>query len=159
MTEASAAEWRRARDGVAAAVASELEELDDAPDLASAQALLARLAALRSASLSSVAATGGVEIAGWLLFRPGRSALTGEAEIASRGFFDVADRPPPVLWLEAVARRRAPGSEVQEVAILVPVPADCFEEAAAGREACPSGAITWVAEASASLARQVEAMR
>ena len=77
----------------------------------------------------------------WLLYWPGRSISSGEAEIASRGFFDVQDRPPLGLWLEAIARARAPRSREFEVAVLCYVPADVLERANAGCRICPTGGL------------------
>jgi hypothetical protein len=77
----------------------------------------------------------------WLLYRPGRSISSGEAEIASRGFFDIQDRPPLGLWLEAIARARAPRSREFEVAVLCYVPADVLERANAGCRLCPTGGL------------------
>lgn len=137
---------------------SELEELDEAPSLASAQALLAQLDAARREALDDATegAAGGVR---WLLFRPGRSLSTGESEIASRGFYDVADRPPLSLWIEAVGRPRAEGSEETEVAILCAVPEAVREAADAGRDVCSSGALAWVEELSPPLAQQLARAR
>ena len=44
-----------------------------------------------------------------MVMEAGRSLSTGEAEIASRGFFDVRDRPPIGLWVESISRRIARG--------------------------------------------------
>ena len=66
---------------------------------------------------------------------------TGEAEIESRGFFDVRDRPPVPLWIEAVSRSLPGRSGLHEVAVLVFVPEDCVAFARAGREACPNGSL------------------
>jgi len=136
---------------------SELEELDEAPSVASAQALLAQLDAARRDGLTDATegAVGGVSGVRWLLFRPGRSLSTGEAEIASRGFYDVADRPPLSLWVEAVGRPRAEGSQETEVAILCAVPEAVCDAAAAGRDVCSSGALAWVEELAPPLAEQL----
>ena len=99
---------------------AELEELEQAPALEHALDLLAGLDAIRS---ELVAADPDPETAGgpsdpseadpatWVVYWPGRSLASGEAEIASRGYLDVWDRPPLGDWLEAVARptRTPPG--------------------------------------------------
>ncbi|MCR9092767.1 MAG: hypothetical protein NXI30_00990 [bacterium] len=144
--------WTRLRSfsaDAAHALAAELDELDEAPSLPVAQALLAELDTQRAERVSAVeAVTSGLR---GLLFRPGRSLRSGEAEAASRGFFDVADRPPPLLWLEAVARPRATGSDEIEIGLLCGVPGDALERAAAGVSACVSGALTWTDDATAGI--------
>ena len=122
-------------------LAPELDDLDEAPALASAQAILADIEFWRDERRSDDDRIG--EPA-WLLYRPGRSLRSGEAEVASRGFFDVADRPPPSVWVEALARPRAVGSSESEVGILCAIPAAVRGAAEAGVDACPSGALAWL---------------
>ena len=49
--------------------------------------------------------------------------------------------PPLGLWLEAIARVRAPRSREFEVAVLCYVPADVLERANAGCRLCPTGGL------------------
>jgi hypothetical protein len=85
-----------------------------------------------------------------------RSLSTGEAEIASRGFFDSLDRPPIALWLEVVSRPMPRGSEAFEVCVLAFVPEQILARAIAGRKACPSGALAFLAEVSPTLTGQLD---
>ena len=147
-----------------------LEELESDVSFGNAQDLLnefdhTRCAALRGTergdgvsdtSPDSTASTRLVPTGGLICYWPGRSLSTGEAEIASRGFFDVLDRPPFVYWLEAIARRVGKSSELFEVAILAWIPASDFARAEAGRRACPNGALAMLTEVSTDLAQQLE---
>lgn len=146
----SGAPWpsmRAASAAMAHALASELDELEEAPSLPIAQSLLAELDAGRAAFHAGAGRKGDDQgTLRALLFRPGRSLRSGEAEAASRGFFDVADRPPPILWLEAIARSRAAGSAEVEVGILCGVPEAVLDAAEAGVRVCASGALTWVGD-------------
>jgi hypothetical protein len=94
----------------------------------------------------------------WLCYWPGRSLSTGESEVASRGFFDVMDRPPLAYWLEAIARPTAASHEAFEVAILVWVPAAEFARVQAGRRACDNGSLALLREVSADLVAQIGPM-
>lgn len=151
--------WARLRDAsaeAAHALAAELDELDEAPSPALAEALLAELDARRAAlpdredaARTRAGEDGAVRI---LLYRPGRSLRSGEAEAASRGYFDVADRPPVLSWLEVVARPRAEGSGEVEVGVLCGVPEEAVAVAGDGVRACGSGGVVWVDEAGAALA-------
>jgi len=121
-------------------LALELEELEAAPSVSACQALVDRVDAVRRGSLEPTVDPS-LPPGDWLLYWPGRSISSGEAEIASRGFFDVQDRPPLGLWLEAIARARAPRSREFEVAVLCYVPADVLERANAGCRLCPTGGL------------------
>ena len=121
-------------------LALELEELEAAPSFSAGQALVDRVDAVRRGSLEPTVGPSRPR-GDWLLYRPGRSISSGEAEIASRGFFDIQDRPPLGLWLEALARARAPRSREFEVAVLCYVPADVLERANAGCRLCPTGGL------------------
>lgn len=143
--------WARLRSAcaeTAAALASELNELDEAPSPALAEALLAEIDTHRESAPGRVAAEAKAD-AGLrlLLYRPGCSLRSGEAEAASRGFFDVADRPPLLLWLEVVARPRAEGSDEVEVGLLCGVPEDAIIAAEAGVRACGTGSLVWLDDA------------
>ena len=148
-------------------LALELEELEAAPSLSACQALVDRVDAVRRGSLEPTVAQP-LPRGGWLLYWPGRSISSGEAEIASRGFFDVQDRPPLGLWLEAIARARAPRSREFEIAVLCYVPADVLERANAGCRLCPTGGLAMLedfegsgqgrAEVSDALNAQVRAL-
>jgi len=126
---------------------ADLEELDAAPSLASAQAILSRLESLRCEAFTDADPDADLEPIGeaqsgdWIGYRPGRSEETGEAEIASRGYFDVRDRPPLATWVSVVARPRAEGSGDLDLAILCYVPSEARDRALAGREACPNGSL------------------
>jgi hypothetical protein len=90
-----------------------------------------------------------------ILYWPGRSLSTGEAAVASRGFFDMLDRPPIGFWIEAVARPTDSTREKFEIAIIAWIPNEDLERAAAGRRACTSGALATLGETSQALDRQL----
>ena len=99
----------------------------------------------------SLATPGGNLVCYW----PGRSLSTGEAEVASHGFFDVLDRPPIGLWVEAIARSIDAAHENFEIVIIAWIPPDQVERAEAGRRACKNGSLTGLDDASKALARQL----
>ncbi len=90
-----------------------------------------------------------------LCYFPGRSLSTGEAEVASRGFFDSLDRPPIGLWLEAITRPIQSSSEKFEIAILAWIPPGYAERALAGRRACRNGSLSALDETSKALSQQL----
>lgn len=90
-----------------------------------------------------------------ICYWPGRSLSTGEAGVASRGFFDVLDRPPIGFWIEAIARPTDARREKFEIAIIAWIPRGDVERAAAGRRACATGSLTMLDEASKVLAVQL----
>lgn len=150
-----------AREGFEA----ELEELEEAPTLALAAALVAEMDGLRAEATgdrgasdapSLAPATAPVRVTDWLLLRPGRSLTTGEAEIASRGFFDALDRPALSLAVAVVAR---PGISGTEIGLLIAVPEVAATAAEAGRAACPSGALVSVEAVAPALATQLATLR
>lgn len=123
---------------------SELDELENAPSLISASSLIEAIDQMRrewSAGASSVADSD-TQDAVWagslLCYFPGRSLSTGEAEIASRGYFDVLDRPPLSSWAAAVGRSSGGPGQVFEVGILAWVAA---EDAALARAGCAASAV------------------
>jgi hypothetical protein len=91
----------------------------------------------------------------WLCYLPGRSLATGEAEIASRGFFDDLDRPPPGLWIEAIARRASGADSAEELAILCWIPEPAIASARAGQRACVTGSLASPDDVSPALSRQL----
>lgn len=145
---------RRLRE---AGFADALEELENAVTPEGLEELLERIDSARLDSLEGLPPLEGASAARGDLFChwPGRSLATGEAEIASRGFFDDRDRPPLVLWLDVIARPAARRDSAFESAVLAWVPFDRLDAARAGRAACPNGALAFVAEISRPLASQL----
>jgi hypothetical protein len=90
-----------------------------------------------------------------ICYRPGRSLSTGEAAVASRGFFDVLDRPPIGFWIEAIARPIDSSREKFEPAVIAWIPAADVERAAAGCQVCTSGSLTALGEMSEKLVHQL----
>ncbi len=144
-----------------------LEELQSDPSLVAALDLLDGIERQRQTTLAESAASGGIPVSvrgtrvrprgGQLVcYRPGRSLTTGEANLASRGFFDLLDRPPLHLWLEAIARPTGRAAGDFEVVILAWVPQADADAAGEGCRACTSGALALLAEASDALARQLD---
>jgi hypothetical protein len=149
---------------ITAEVEADLEELDASPSLVVAQALLSRIDAHRrenralGLALSEDVHGIGRGAGDWIGYRPARSLETGEAEIASRGFFDVRDRPPLGLWVDVVARARAAGSVAVDLAVLCYVPAEMEARAQAGRDLCPSGALVPLSDLSVVLDQEVRGL-
>ena len=147
-----------------------LEELDSGTSLITAHALLDEFDRARPGSLNALSGTEptsdsvsyaaasseNVRTGELLCFWPGRSLSTGEAELASRGFFDVMDRPPLAYWLEAIARPASGMNQAFEVAILVWIPSSEAERARKGRRACGNGSLAWLGEVSPELLEQLE---
>ncbi len=134
-----------------------LEELESAASLPTAEDLLDVFDRVRAGLTSElndrdVGPSAGTFFCYW----PGRSLSTGEAELASRGYFDVMDRPPLANWLEAVARPMASHKQEFEVAILVWVPEADFERAQSGRRACGTESLALLSEVSTRLADQLQ---
>jgi len=158
---ACARELARAVDGFSV----ELEELESEPSLVAAHDLLDRIARARESALGvafdSRGRTPGSQSLGgeWLCYWPGRSLSTGEAEIASRGFFDVLDRPPIGLWVEAIGRRRGVSLDAYELAIVCWVPPSAVRNALVGRDACARGSLATLAEVSGALNEQALGIR
>ncbi|MBJ18382.1 MAG: hypothetical protein CL933_03055 [Deltaproteobacteria bacterium] len=150
---------------VVEALTAELEELEDAPSLIVAEDLLDRIGRARRSLLkdrfSPLSATQAPLAGEWLCYWPGRSLSTGEAEIASRGFFDIRARPPIGLWIEAIGRRRGRSSAAHELSIICWVPPEAVRDARAGREACAAGSssLAFVSEISDVLNEQMRALR
>jgi hypothetical protein len=144
------------------AYALEFEELESEPSLAAAEALLAQIDELRRARVApskDPAGTTPRSLGGeWFCYWPGQSLSTGEAEIASRGFFDIRDRPPVGLWVETLGRKRGGASRAYEVAVLCWIPPAVAESAWAGRRACASGCLSGLAEVSDALCDQIRGL-
>jgi hypothetical protein len=147
-----------------------LEELERNPSLAGLESLLEEIDATRrlvvgaqrtpgqpgpAASGSSSAAFAGSpeprSRGGLICYWPGRSIETGEAEIASRGYFDAWDRPPLLEWLTAIARPQPDRLSDFEVALVAWVPPADLERARVGSRACTSGALAWLEDVSKPL--------
>lgn len=158
MVEASQTPERlRALERRLSSFEEELEELDSDPSLATANDLLdqfdrARLAAVAPFPEAEDPRAMGGEL---ICYYPGRSLSTGEAELASRGFFDLIDRPPLAYWVEAIARPSGSTRDAFEVAILIWVPGPELDRAEAGLQACRNGSLESLREASKNLYDQV----
>lgn len=146
-----------------AELAAELEELDGlagASGRLGAESLLAAVDRLRREALVGTSARHpGARVPGvpgdFVCHRPGRSLATGEAEIASRGYFDEWDRPPLATWLGVLpARADEGGSDVYVVAWIAA--SDC-ERAWAGIRACPNGALVRLEEVSSEAVSELRA--
>ncbi len=109
----------------------------------------------------------------WLCHRPGRSLATGEAEIASRGYFDVEDRPPIGTWIALIVRsaggsaggsrgrsrgESAGASADDALAIAAWVAAEDVERARAGCRASPNGAVALLSEQAPEIYAQLRAI-
>jgi hypothetical protein len=137
-----------------------LEELETSPSVPGLESLLEeidhRLRPARDGSEATVPSRSQAWTAsdgGFICYRPGRALETGEAGLASRGFFDGLDRPPLALWLAAIARPQ--GSRGFEVAVVAWVPPSELARARRGRDACRSGALAWLSEVSPELEAQL----
>jgi hypothetical protein len=155
-------DWAQVARPLARAVSeheSLLEELEIEPSLVAAQDLLDRIDRVRRPILATAADRSSSTDAGqWLCFWPGRSLATGEAEVASRGFFDLRDRPPLGLWLEVISRRGRASPGVFELAVVCFVPASEIARAHAGRDACTTGSLAFLEEVSDAHVSQVETL-
>lgn len=137
----------------------ELDELESEGSSLLLEALLDRIDRAREVALEGTHVPRSTRPPGrFLCFRPGHSLATGEAEIASRGFFDGLDRPPLAVWLDVFSRPMHRRSAVVEISVLCFVPEEDLARAAAGRAACRNGALHFLDEGSTNLARQVEAL-
>lgn len=151
-----------------ASLASEIEELDSAPTRVAAFALLEtidalrreiadRLASDRLDPAESVLRAALLRDGNFVCHRPGRSLVTGEAEVASRGYFDAEDRPPLACWIGLLGSD-SPGAESEADFVIVAwtAPGD-RERVRAGSRACPNGALALIAEISPPAAEQLRA--
>jgi hypothetical protein len=151
---------RAAFQGQAEAFESELEELEIGPGLANVASTIEAVDAIRQALLAaSEEEAAPVEPdsardGSLILYRPGRSLGTGEAEIASRGYFDACDRPPLWSWLSAVGRRVGSDGKEIEVGILAWVPPEDEARAMRGCLASATQAVMPIELASEAIAAQ-----
>ncbi len=130
----------------------ELEELAAAPSRVAALALLETIEGLRRGACDGLLSEAGAGAAtrraallsrgDYVCHRPGRSLATGEAEIASRGFYDIEDRPPIASWIAVLAPAAGPSRDGDDIAIVAWIALADLERARAGCRACPSGALT-----------------
>jgi hypothetical protein len=143
-----------------------LDELESAPSLVTAFDLLDGLERLRvevSAATDdrvdpdddSTRSLLHPPLGGLICYWPGRSLSTGEAAVASRGFFDMLDRPPIGFWTEAIARPMDSTREKFEVAIIAWIPEEDLERAAVGCRAGTRGSLAMLSETSQALERQL----
>lgn len=93
----------------------------------------------------------------WVCHRPGRSLATGEAEIASRGYFDVEDRPPIGAWI-ALLVPASGADEADALGIAAWVEAKDVERARAGCRACPNGAVAMLSEQAPEILTRLRAI-
>lgn len=131
------------------------EELDDWADEVSSQTLAGfaeQIDALRNVASEG---QGPAPEGEWIVHLWGRSIGTGEAEVASRGFFDIWDRPPRRLWMEVFARPRPRGAAGEEIALLAFVPLADLERARLGRQADPNASLWTLSEISPALSAQL----
>ncbi|MEZ4334834.1 MAG: hypothetical protein R3F35_24010 [Myxococcota bacterium] len=168
----------------AADLAGELEELEASPSRIAAESLLEAIDRIRSETLARRAVEptppsaeptgmgdGEVERASrpetddeggtglFVCHRPGRSLATGEAEVASRGWFDVLDRPPLEGWVGVLPGADATGQEADFWIVAWVRPRDAVR-ARAGCRACPNGAVSLLETLSPAIeAELVAAMR
>ncbi|MBY0399852.1 hypothetical protein K2X89_06120 [Myxococcota bacterium] len=153
-------------DPLASDLEAELEELDATSSPVAAEGLIAALDRLRQSACAQ-ASRDALDPNPWVdsssralpgdfvCHRPGRSLGTGEAEIASRGFFDVWDRPPLVTWIGVL--QGTPESVADGLWIVAWVGVEALEAARAGCRACPNGALAHIDDVSASAAEQLRA--
>lgn len=158
-------------DGLRSAIDSlevELEELASAPSRVSVLALLEAIDGLRRGARDDLRSRADAGVGArraallargdYVCHRPGRSLATGEAEIASRGYYDVEDRPPIVSWVAALASAAAPSRERDEIAIVAWIPPADLERARAGNRACPNGALILLSDLAPDVHRQLRAL-
>lgn len=122
--------------------------LEEESSLAALEAAIAELAAGRARLLAASAtrprsAPSGLPDGRLLVCEIDMSIGGGEAEAASRSFFDVDDRPPWDLWLVAWGRTRRTRPDEPIACLLAFVPAEWEAIAGAGIEACPTGGLYW----------------
>ena len=148
-------------------ISGELDELESAPSLASAASLIEMIHQFRQEWLgrdqssengSTALAGSGVLEMGWageiLCYFPARSLATGEAEVSSRGYFDVLDRPPLWSWIASVGRPADGAVEGFEVGILAWVASDDRALARAGCRASAAPSLLSIEDASDAISRQ-----
>lgn len=151
-----------------ASLATELEELESAPTRVAAFALLESIDALRRElaeglafarrdPVDSARRAALLEDGDFVGHRPGRSLVTGEAEVASRGYYDAEDRPPLACWIGVLASAVAGAADEPDFMIVAWTAPGDRGRARAGRQACPNGALAMIAEISPPAAEQLRA--
>lgn len=147
-------------------LAGELDELESAPSLMSASALIEAIGQLRlegigdarpaarSAGSDALDDPGAARAGSLLCYFPGRSLSTGEAEVASRGYFDALDRPPLWSWVAVVGRRSGGTAQEFEVGILAWVAPEDAATAHAGCQVSAAPSVMPVEAASEAIAAQ-----
>lgn len=150
-------------------LAGELDELESAPSLVSASSLIEAIDQMRregmqdarpvagSAGLNDLDgldAPGATGAGSLLCYFPGRSLSTGEAEVASRGYFDALDRPPLWSWVAVVGRRSGGTAQDFEVGVLAWVAPEDAAAAHAGCQASAAPSVMPVETASEAIAAQ-----
>ncbi len=156
----------RALGGAIDSLEIELEELAAAPSRVAALALLEAIDGLRrgacgpASSDPSSSSSRPAPLAGgdYVCHRPGRSLATGEAEIASRGYFDVEDRPPIVCWIGLLSSEPLASGYDADVAIVAWIAPGDLERARAGCDACSNGALSLLADLAPEAHRQLRAI-
>lgn len=142
-------------------LATELEELETSPSRVAAQALLDRIDAIRLATLARApsdlhppppAPPPSDRSDLFVCHRPGRSLATGEAEVASRGYYDVRDRPPLDAWIGVLSTPALRGPEADCWIVAWVGPSDAAR-ARAGLRACPTGALALLEDVAPAAAR------
>jgi len=145
----------------------ELEELASSPSRVTALALLEAIDGLRRAACdgpssnrvaSSPRSAFHFAAGDYVCHRPGRSLATGEAEIASRGYFDVLDRPPIACWIGILSPQSARSSDDDGDSIVAWIAPDDLERARAGCEACRSGALRMLVDLAPEAHRQLRSL-
>jgi len=138
------------------ALRDELEDVELDVSAPLLDAFLDRIEATRTEALRGQDRLPGQKPRGrFLVYRFDRTLETGEAEIASRNFFDVRDRPPLSLWLETLTRATSRKKGSFEVAVVVFIPEAHRTRAVAGREACPNGSLFFLDEVDGELSNQL----
>ena len=147
------------------AIDQALEELENEASLVTAMELLDRIERFRldrkrdeggpGRAEERIRRTAELEGSDFVCYWPGRSLATGEAEVASRGFFDGIDRPPIGFWIEAVARPTGWTRARFEVVVVAWVPASEVERAEAGCAAAANQSLLMLRETSETIANQL----
>lgn len=144
------------------ALEGELAELAELPSRIAALALLEAIDGLRREGAGTIAADAraGAVLAGgdWVGHRPGRSLATGEAEIASRGYFDALDRPPIACWIGLLVPPVRASNGDEDLVVVAWIPERALARARAGCRACPNGALVLLSEEAPEAYRQLRAI-
>jgi hypothetical protein len=146
----------------------ELEELAASPSRISVLALLEAIDSFRRGACDGLLSRADAGAAArraallargdYVCHRPGRSLATGEAEIASRGYYDVEDRPPIASWIAVLAPAAGSSRDCDDIAIVAWIPPADLERARSGCRACPNGALTLLTDLAPEAHRQLRAL-